>query len=388
MLRLCVKWGRRLLLTVSAFAALGAARPQPAPADPVAVALDSQLAPKTGVMAPGFALSIRKDGESLFEVFSGAADLEGARPIDRETVFHIASLSKQITAAAVAFAILDGKIALDDPVSKWIPAVKKYGDSLQIAHLVYMTSGLREYYEVPRPGGQFWSTFDYFTIDDAIAASLSADRLEFSPGSAWRYSNINYMLLTRVVAAAYEKPFREVINDRVFAPLDMRASLVNDDPTEVIPLRADAYAPRTKAVIDDLAGSAGVKARAGTGWIQIRRNAPHYGGSGVMTSIADWSKWQDEMLSGAVFGEDFWRLMASTRAFSHAKVNDAFGLVHGDFKGRKTLWYEGGDIDTSSYSIAFPEFGVSVACFSNNPHDSCRDKAMKAVAILIEAGKL
>ena len=104
--------------------------------------------------------------------------------------------------------------------------------------------------------------------------------------------------------------------------------------------------------------------------------------------MADWSKWQDELLTHAVFGAAFWSLMTNRQTFDHEKTNDAFGLVHGEQFGRATLWYSGGDVDTSTYSIAFPELGVSISCFSNNPIDSCEPKVLKAAEILAEHGEL
>ena len=103
-----------------------------------------------------------------------------------------------------------------------------------------------------------------------------------------------------------------------------------------------------------------------------------------MTSMADWSKWQNELLTEETFGAAFWSLMKSRREFAHGKHNDAFGLVHGKYRGLATLWYSGGDIDTSTYSLAFVNEATFIACFSNNPLDSCEQKAVKAAGILKE----
>jgi len=338
--------------------------------------------------APGYILTITKSGETLYEVQSGAADIEQARPITPQTVFHIASLSKQITAAALAHAIEDNLVSLDDPVGDWMPELQKYGDDLTVAHLVYMTSGLTEYTDMPGPDGRPWATFHYFTIDDAIAASLEAEALRFKPGTAWQYNNINYMLLTRIVARAYDRPFRDVVRDKIFSPLGMSASLINDDITTLIPNRANAYLPRVQPVLTELETGAGVSAHPGEDLVMIRRNAPHYGGSGVMTSMDDWTKWQNELLSHSVFGESFWSLMTRRQVFEHDKTNDAFGLVHGEQFDTPSLWYSGGDIDGSTYSITFPEAELSISCFSNNPLESCEEKVQPAIAILAEHGGL
>ena len=351
-------------------------------------ALDESFPSSPDVTQPGFVLRISKSGAAVFQATSGAADIEQARLITSDTVFHIASLSKQITAAALAHAIEDGLVSLDDPVSRWVPETQKYGDDLTIAHLVYMTSGLTEYTDMPAPGDRPWATFHYFTTDDAIDASLSAETLQFEPGTAWRYNNINYMLIAHIVGQAYEAPFSAVVREKIFKPLGMTASLTNDDITTIIPNRANGYLPRLQPVLEDLRNGAKIQVQSTDDLVMIRRNAPHYGGSGVMTSMDDWSKWQSELLTHRVFGDAYWALMKSRKVFDHDKTNDAFGLVHGEQDGRATLWYSGGDIDTSTYAVTFPDAGVSVACFSNNPLDSCEQKAREAIEILIELDAL
>ncbi|MGB3457682.1 MAG: serine hydrolase domain-containing protein [Litorimonas sp.] len=325
-------------------------------------------------VTPGYALALRKPGETILLEVDGAADIEQSRPITPDTVFHIASLSKQITAAALAHAVMDGRVSLDDPVSEWIPEAEKYGDALQVAHLVYMTSGLTEYTAVPRDDGLPWTTFHYFTTNDAIEASLSVDALKFEPGSAWDYSNINYMLISRIVSQAYGMSFADVVAQRIFEPLAMNASLIHDDVTQIVPNRANAYLARETGALSALRDGASLDVRDDGGLIQIRRNAPHYGGSGVLTSMSDWSLWLDEMLTHETFGQAFWETMTRTQTFAHDKNNDAFGLVHGRMGDFDTLWYSGGDIDASSYMVAVPSEGFAIACFANNPMDSCENR--------------
>ena len=88
------------------------------------------------------------------------------------------------------------------------------------------------------------------------------------------------------------------------------------------------------------------------------------------------------MLNHDVFGEEFWRLMLQTMQFEHDKANDAFGLVHGEYQGRPTIWYSGGDIDSSSYTVSLLDAGINVSCFSNNPLGSCQDKVMTLLGVL------
>jgi CubicO group peptidase (beta-lactamase class C family) len=115
------------------------------------------------------------------------ANLDELAPITPATAFNVASLSKQFTAACLALVILDGKVRLEDTAAAYVPALAKYhragGPPILVKHLVYMTSGLPDYYTVPRKNGRTWSPYDQFTVDDAIAASLAADTLKFRPGA-------------------------------------------------------------------------------------------------------------------------------------------------------------------------------------------------------------
>src|SRR5688572_30937002 len=122
--------------------------------------------------SPGYAVGVVKNGKLVYARGFGRADLDYNTPITPRTSFHLASLSKQFTAAAVALLILDGKLSLDTPVADFFPEVKKYGADLRIKHLIYFTSGLQEYMSLPRSSGKPWFSFHYFTIDEAIATSL------------------------------------------------------------------------------------------------------------------------------------------------------------------------------------------------------------------------
>ncbi|WP_298915198.1 serine hydrolase [uncultured Algimonas sp.] len=342
------------------------------------VLLLAAAAPARGQNAVGghvVAATDRTDRVSL--VAQGVANPESRAEVGADTVFHIASLSKQITAAALAFAILEERVSLDDPVATHFPEARHLGEDLTVGHLLYFTSGLSEAYDLPRAGGIPWTTHHYFTVEDAIETSLAQKTLKFPPGSRWDYNNINYQLIAELIARLYERPFSEVVAEKIFDPLGMTASLIHDDTTRIIPNRAEGLVPRTKEFVEQLR-SVGVEASLEGGPVLIRRNAPHYGGSGVMTSMADWLLWQREMLSGAVFGDAFWEVMMSTRSYDHDKANDAFGLVKSEFEGAAILWFSGGDIDGTSYMLASPELGLAAACFSNNPTFDCRSEAQTA----------
>jgi CubicO group peptidase (beta-lactamase class C family) len=232
-------------------------------------------------------VAVLREGRPAYWRGYGMANLDELAPVTPETAFNVASLSKQFTAACLALLILDGKVRLDDTAAAYVPALAKYHAGgrppVLVKHLVYMTSGLPDYYTVPRGNGRTWSPYDQFTVDDAIAASLAADTLKFRPGARWDYSNVNYMLLAKVVEKASGLPFADFADRRLFRPLGMAHTQVNADFTAVVPHRALGYNPRTPAAVAQ-ARKEGWYVRDGagrSGWATNPRTSPHYGGSGV-----------------------------------------------------------------------------------------------------------
>jgi CubicO group peptidase (beta-lactamase class C family) len=338
--------------------------------------------------SPGYAVALIKDDEFVFANGYGLANLDDGIPITRTTSFHLASLSKQFTAAAIALLILDGKIALSDPVAKYLPEASKYGSGLRIEHLVYMTSGLHEYTDEPRKNGSPWMAFYYFTRDEAIAAALAPDQLEFAPGTKWAYRNINYMLLTKIVEVVSHASFAAFMRDRVFVPLGMSHSEINDDSTEVVPHRATGYALRSDPrLLQDLA-QAGVVIQPGAGWARLVRVAPHFGGSGVFTTLNDLLLWDRNWYAGTLAGPRFTELMNTRMKFEHDKDNDAMGLVWRSSYGHPMLDYSGGDTDGSTYMARFPEERFTIVCLSNMPLGDAEGKAQAVLDLLHGWGKL
>ena len=336
---------------------------------------------------PGYAIGIVQDGHLIFARGYGEANLDDGIAITPQTVFHIASLSKQFTAAALALLILDGRVSLDDPVARFIPEAAKYGPGLEVKHLVYMTSGLPDYGTIPRSNGDPWFSAFYFTRDDAIRASLSSPKLDWPPGSRWAYSNANYMLITRIVEQASGKPFGEVLQERIFAPLGMTSTHLDDDTTAIVAHRAVGYAPRSAEIVA-AANKVGFTLRAGPGYARMIRNSPHFGGSGVMTNLEDLARWDANWTSAKVGGPAFVALMQKRIKFQHDKDNDAFGLVFGTYKGRTTIWYSGEDLDASSYMARFPDRNVTVFCLSNMLTGDCEGRGEKVMDALVAAGRV
>ena len=342
-----------------------------------------QLFSQINDSSPGYAIAVIRDNEFIVNKGYGLSNLEHGIPINDESVFNIASLSKQFTAAAIALLIIDKKISLEDEVSKYISDFPFADSEMKVKHLIYMTSGINDYYYNPRKNNSDWSGLHFFNIDTAIQASFNSAELMYAPGSQWSYSNINYMLLTKIVEKVAGISFSKFVQERLFRPLGMNNSFVNDDIFQIIPNRVLGYNYRDSENTNWLL-EGGYLTSKGSGFLQINRNAPHYGGSGVYSSIKDLKKWTDNFVSRSLGGDEFYELMHQTKKFKHDKSNDAFGLAFGDFNGHQITWYEGGDWGFSSYFIRFVKQNITVLVLSNLGTGNARKYSNAILDILIE----
>lgn len=392
-----------VLLAVAAVIAPGAARTDATRAIPVAAAepavpvprwtlerIDRPTRRRIGAVfsdfahtdTPGFAFGVAVRGRLIHVQGYGQANLDDGVAITRDTRFHLASLSKQFTAAAIALLILDGAVSLDDPVGNYLPDAAKYGTGLTIRHLVYMTSGIRDYTQRPRRSGQPWFTQFYFTRDEAVDAALLPPALDYVPGEKWSYSNVNYMLLTQIVEARSGQSFADFAQRRLFAPLDMKATHVDDDTTRIVPHRAMGYARRDTSLVD-AATTIGITLHPGDAYARMPRISPHFGGSGVFSTLDDLARWSDSFDARALGGPAFAALIWRREAFAHGKDDDAFGLVHATHRGHAMWWYSGGDMDGSTYMAYFPDAWVTLICLSNLLGGDCEGRARKVLDVLL-----
>lgn len=250
-----------------------------------------------------------------------------------------------------------------------------------LANLEY-TIPINDYHN-PRKNGTDWSGLNFFDVDTAIMASMNNRELLYEPGKKWSYSNINYMLLTKVVEKISGIRFSEFAKQRLFDPLDMTDTFVNDDIFQVIPNRVNGYNHRDDENTGWLIES-GYLLSKGNGFLQINRNSPHYGGSGIYTTMNDLKKWITNFQTKAFGGQEFYDLMHKTMKFDHDKSNDSFGLVAGDFNGHEIVWYEGGDWGFSSYIMRFPKNNIAIVCLSNLGTGNSRKYAHQIMDVLIE----
>src|SRR5277367_6245231 len=190
--------------------------------------------------SPGCALGVYKDGKIIYKHGYGMADLNDDVPITPATVFHVASMSKQFTAASIVLLAQQGKLSLDDDVHKYIPELPDFGQRITIRHLVWHTSGLRDQWDLLGLAGWRYS-LDLITDDDVMSVMTRQKDLNFKPGEQYTYCNTGFTLLALIVKRVSGISFREFTNKNIFEPLGMKHTHFRDDHEEVIKHDALGY---------------------------------------------------------------------------------------------------------------------------------------------------
>lgn len=187
---------------------------------------------------PGAAVLVLKGDDILFDKGYGIADIETRKPIDGNTFFNIASVSKQFTAVAILQLAEQGKLSLEDPVSKFFPEYKApFWKDIQIKHLLSHSSG------VPDARGGIPREMK-IKGDEALAMSYlpTLDYLHFEPGTAYEYINPTFVLCGAIVEKVTKMPFTQYVTENIFRPAGMLQTLYFDPQhQELIPNMAHGY---------------------------------------------------------------------------------------------------------------------------------------------------
>jgi D-alanyl-D-alanine carboxypeptidase len=187
---------------------------------------------------PGAAIAVIKDGAVVFRKGYGLADVESKAPITPSTNFNICSMTKQFTAYAILQLRREGKLSLDDKLSRFFPDfAPRVADTVSVRQLLTHSSGIMDHYSyVDR------SQYREFWDKDVLTALRSVDSVYFPPGSRYRYSNTAFCLLSLIIEKLSGESYPAYIYNHIFAPLNMMRSSVIQ-PEFKISDRAFGYEP-------------------------------------------------------------------------------------------------------------------------------------------------
>src|ERR1700733_4108231 len=339
---------RLLVLAVLSFLTVSCAPGQhAAPAGTPAARVDELFKKMDTTVTPGCALAVVKDHRILYERGYGMADLDHNVPITPATVFHVASMSKQFTAASIVLLAQEGNLSLDDPVRKYIPELPDFGVPITIRQLIHHTSGLRDQCDLLGLAGWRYS-LDLITDEDVLQVMSRQRDLNFPPGSRHLYSNTGYTLLAQIVKRVSGQSFREFTTSHIFEPLQMNSTRFRDDHAAVIKNIAYGYQPTKDAFLISIT------------------NFDTVGATSLLTTVKDLALWDENFYNPRVGGPKLIQQLQERGKLNNGEQLDyAFGLVIGTYRGLATVDHAGGDAGYRSDMIRFPDQHFTVECLCN-----------------------
>jgi CubicO group peptidase (beta-lactamase class C family) len=298
--------------------------------------------------SPGAAVLITRDGEIVHAKGYGMANLEHGVPIRTNTVFDIASVSKQFGAMAIALLEAEGRLSLDDDVRRYVPELPDFGHTITIRHLVHHTSGLRDWPGTLRMAG--WDYQDIISFEQILRMAYHQRELNFRPGDDYAYSNTGYNLLAEVVQRVTGRSYREWTDENIFRPLGMRDTHFFDDHTRVVPNRAESYRPS-----DD-------------GYRRVGNALTALASSSLYTTVEDLARWADNF-ERPVVGDA--RLLARLQERGVLNRGDtiayAFGQSLGSYRGERIYTHGGSWAGFRTTLHRFPDARMNVIILANTP---------------------
>jgi D-alanyl-D-alanine carboxypeptidase len=334
-------------------------RPRLAPATRLALqARLDRLRVRYGI--PGVSVAIVLPDGSTWLGVSGMADVAAEAPVTRSTSFAIASVSKTFTAALILALAEEGKIDLDAPVRRYLPAFKRISVKVKVRHLLDHTSGLRDYF--------FHASIDRLLLSrpdrrwDATQAMKYVGKAYFEAGKGWHYSNTNYLVLGVLAEVVGKASLADQVRTRFLRPLDLDHTWYQPEdkaPANVAHGYRFPSAGRTAPAID---------LSDGTPIVPFTSVVTAAGGAGGFAANArDLARWAQALFGGDVLAPEYLEAMvdvAGTAAVKSA-IPYGYGVQVIEIDGRRTIGHSGRLLGFRSAVRYLPDQGVSIAVLTN-----------------------
>ena len=297
---------------------------------------------------PGAAVIVTEHGKVVYQRGRGLADLTAKKPITPETVFRIGSITKQFAAAVVLQLVHEGKLSLDDPLSKFLPDYPQPGASATVRQLLSHTSGIQDYTDIP--GWMIEANTNKPYTTQQLIDVFKNKPAQFKPGEKWSYDNSGYILVGAIIEKVTGKPWYQAVDERIAKPLHLTTLRYGIDEAS-IPNMAVGYAPD---------GDGGfVPAQ------KINMSVPGAAGS-LVSTVGDLATWANALHHGKVLDPASYKAMTTKTKTADGKLNPyGFGLELSDLRGHPTIGHNGGIFGFVTDSIYVPEQDVFVAVFHN-----------------------
>ena len=295
--------------------------------------------------APSVSLAIVKDGTIAYANAYGDARVQPPTKATPSMRYSIGSVSKQFTAAAILLLAEEGKLSLDDKVSKFAPDLTRAND-VSIRQLLSMTSGYQDYW----PQDYVMAPMQKPITARQIMTDWAGKPLDFDPGTQWQYSNTNYVIAGAIVEKAAGKPLVEFLKERVFGPLKMDSVSIIDEGSLGTgdPERYERFG----------IGPPRIAPKEGSGWL--------YAAAELAMSLSDLAKWDISVINQSLLKPASYRAQQTTILLADGRSTGyGLGVRVGAFQGHRLISHGGEVSGFSTTNMIFPDDRMAIAASAN-----------------------
>lgn len=313
----------------------------------------------------GAVIAVLREGEIVFKVAYGMANLEYGIPNEVNTVFHAASLSKQFTAYSVLLLEQQGKLSMEDDIRDHLPEVPNFGKKITLKQLANHQSGLRDQWRLLHLAG--WRPEDVILKDDIMELVARQQDLNFEPGTKVMYSNTGFTLLAEVVARVSGKTFATFTQEKIFSPLGMTNSQFYDDYQKVVKNRAYSYQSMDGVVK------------------KHRLNFSTVGATSLFTTVVDLCKWAIHLNTLAETNPALAERMNQQATLNNGEVTESANGQWGGVKFKGLEWFDhsGSDASYRAYFSRFPESNSAAVTLANQTPVDAGNLALETADLFI-----
>lgn len=301
---------------------------------------------------PGLALGVYREGQIIKAQGYGLANVELNVPVKPESIFQSGSVGKQFTATAVMMLVEEGKVGLEDSVTKYFPGAPASWQPIKIRNLLSHTSGLAEYEsdEKTKPGGPINLRADM--SEDDLVKIIETFPLDFQPGEKWAYRNTNYVLLGVMIHKLTGQFYGDFLQDRVFKPLGMTSTRIISE-ADIVPNRSAGY----RLVKGELKNQE---------WVSPTFNSTADGA--LYFNVLDLAKWD-----GALYTEKLLKRSSFDQMWTVARLNDGkpnkanYGFAWGvnQMNGHKVIEHGGAWQGFTTHIARYVDDKLTVVVLTN-----------------------
>lgn len=313
---------------------------------------------------PGGSVLVSRDGKTIFSKSYGLANIEYEVANTKHTLFNIGSISKQFTAMGIVLLEQQNKLSIDDDISKHIPELPDFGETITIRHLLHHTSGLRDLHGLLGLAG--WRRGDLETNDDIYRIIKNQKELNFKPGEEFLYSNTGYILLAKIIENASQLEFDQWMKQNIFQPLGMKDTYVATSLNKIVPNNATSYYLREE-------------------FESAMEYWGYFGSGNIHSTTKDLNIWLQNFSTPQNNWESaFDKLLSTTPLNNGFETNYGFGIRIEEYAGKKVIQHGGSVGGFRAIARAFPEEHLNIVILSNYSSSNIGSKANKISDIFID----